>query len=354
MAIKLDLTELNKLFDKPSSSRPFQQVQTSEDQAWLDKFFARVHLTESLNTKFTSEFSPSSSNATLLDEDDGLQEVFKVSMLVEDPFSAPNFQADLQMCSIMTERSKHFVEEIHRRTEHRKAVSMNIDTSSSPSTSSPSSSISSNSFNPNAAAFVPSYTLPVRSTPSPSSSVSSTSISPHAAPFIPSYHHLVDAITPPLPSEISDESWFPVFWEGVSTNDADARQLHAAALVDNIEWESESLAVLSQHFCWKGAEDSADGLGSVVLFARVVHDCFRTTYGDWYANCLTRHIRECVVGHFKACWKSVSLSVLHIFHRCFSSCRPLFPLGTTTVYHICQSTVDILSFLSPQPHDICR
>jgi len=35
-----------------------------------------------------------------------------------------------------------------------------------------------------------------------------------------------------------------------------------------------------------------------------VHDCLRATYGDWYANCLTRHIRECVVGHFKACWKS--------------------------------------------------
>jgi hypothetical protein len=167
-------------------------------------------------------------------------------------------------------------------------------------------------------------------------------------PFIPSYTSLIPTSTPAQISEMSDDSWFPIFWEGVSTKDEDSQQLHAANLVDSIEWESESLAVLSQHFCWKGAEGDADGVGSVVLFARVVHDCFRATYGDWYANCLTRHIRECVVGHFKACWKSVSL--------CARSTLPLSELlvsaGTTSIYHIRQSAVDILSFFSPQPHDI--
>jgi hypothetical protein len=345
MAIKLDLTELNRMFDKPSTmSRP-SQVQTAGDQAWLEQFFARVHLTESLNCRqSTLELSPSSSNSTLIDHDDAFLDYAKDSAFTEEPFFPFDTHEDVQIFSITSERSsKYFVDEISRRTEQRKALSMNTDISSCPSTPSPSSSIMSNTFNPNAAAFIPSYTHPARSTPSPSSSISSTSINPNAAPFIPSHTPLAPASIPGLISEVPDDSWFPIFWEGVSTKEADAQQRHAAALVDSIEWESESLAVLSQHFCWKGA---ADDLGGVVSFARVVHDCLRATYGDWYANCLTRHIRECVVGHFKACWKSVSLS-----HeaRLFSS--DITGVGTTSGYHIRQSAVDILPFFSPQPHD---
>ncbi|KIM78422.1 hypothetical protein PILCRDRAFT_824303 [Piloderma croceum F 1598] len=305
MAIKLDLTELNRMFDKPSMGRPSPQVQTPGDQAWLEQFFARVHLTESLNFRqSTLELSPSSSNSTLIDHDDAFLDYAKDPTFIEEPFFPLDTQGNPQLFSIMSERSKYFVDEISRRTEQRKALSMNTDISSCPSTPSPSSSITSNTFNPNAIAFVPSYTHPARSTPSPSSSISSTSINPNAAPFIPSYTPLVPASIPGLISEVPDDSWFPIFWEGVSTKEANAQQLHAAALVDSMEWESESLAVLSQHFCWKGAEGAADELGGVVSFARLVHDCFRATYGDWYANCLTRHIRECVVGHFKACWKS--------------------------------------------------
>lgn len=313
MVTKLDLTELNKLFEKPSSARPSPKVQSVVDQAWLDQFFARIRLTEALSAEqqSPSELSPSNSDTTLVDEDYGLQHVFKASMLTEKHLFDPDVQMDIQMCSTINERSKHFVEEIHRRTEHRKALSMNTHIPQCRSTLSPSPEVSPNCFNPNAEEFVPSYTLPVRFTPSPSSSVSSTSINPNAAPFVPSHGPLIDS--PPC-SEIPDESWFPIFWEGVSTNDTDARQHHADTLIDNIEWESETLAVLSQHFCWKGAETTSDGLGGVVLFARVVHDTFRATYGDWYANCLTRHIRECVVGHFKACWKSVNPSVHITLH----------------------------------------
>jgi len=338
MAIKLDLTELNKLFDKPTRPRsgPLAPsgVQTAANHAWLDQFYARIHHTESLHTKqrSDSEISPLSSNATLIDEDDDLQHVYKVSMPIEDHFMTPDVRADLQMCSIMSERSKQFVEEIHRRIKHRKAVAVNTDIPSCRSSPSPSSSISSNSFNPNAPAFIPSYALPDRSTPSPSSSAS-TSINPNAAPFIPSYTPLTDTSTALLPSGITEEPWFPIFWDGVSTNDADARQLHAHALIDSIEWESDSLAVLSQHFCWKAAESTSDGVSSVVLFARVVHDCLRATYGDWYANCFTRHIRECVVGHFKACWKSVSCSFHQIYYRPFSTVVLIFP-GTIPIYHI--------------------
>ena len=356
MAIKLDLTDLNKLFDKPSSGRPSLKVQTTGNQAWLEQFFARVHLTESLNNKQQSilELSPLSSNATLVDQDDPFMDICKGSPFTDEVFSPLDVQGDLQLCSIMSERSRHFVHEIHRRTEHRKALSTNTNIPPCPTSPSPSSSVSSNSFNPNATAFIPSYfPTPARSTPSPSASVSSSaSINPNAAPFVPSCATtLFHDPTPPPQSELAEDAWFPIFWEGVSTVDVDSRKLHASALVDSIEWESDSLAVLSQHFCWKSAEGSSDGLGSVVLFVRAVHDCLTATYGDWYANCLTRHIRECVVGHFKACWKSVSLSVPQSF---YPFPYLLLSSGTTRVYNLRQPTVNILSLFSPQPHDFCR
>jgi len=273
MAIRLNLTELNKLFNQPSANPPPPKVQTLEDQVWLEQFFARVHFIESLNAKQRAaiELSPSSSIATLVDEDDGFVDIFNVSK-VEEPFSITDVQGDLRMCSIMNEPSSHFLENLYGGTEHRKALSMNTD--------------------------LPSY----RSTPSPSSSISSTSFNPHADPFVPAFTLPVHAITPTPSSE--HIPWFPIFWAGVTADSNEAHHIHAIALVDSIEWTIESLAVLSQHFCWKGADDISQSGSGVSTFVRIVHDQLRDVYGDWYANCLTRHIRECVVGHFKACWKS--------------------------------------------------
>jgi len=117
------------------------------------------------------------------------------------------------------------------------------------------------------------------------------------------------ASPPPLdpssfPNDHSDLPWFPYFWAGVSSKDQATQLANATALVDSVAWDTESLAALSQHFCWKGAEASEDGVGAVAAFAQAVHGQISERYGDWYANCLTRHIREIVVGHFKGCWKS--------------------------------------------------
>lgn len=282
MPTRLDLTELNKLFDKPSPTPPSHRAHTTEDRAWLEQFFARVHFIESLNAKqlYTNEGSPSSSSTTLVDEDDDLLDVFRISKVEEPFFSVADVHTDIQMYSIMDDHPDNLVQEFYRlgRTEHRKALSLDTDMFSYRSTPSPSpsSSISSSSFNPNAEPFVPTLTPPVQST------------------------------TPSLSSE--HVPWFPIFWTGVSTDDPETHRLYAAALVDSIQWTIEALAVLSQHFCWKGADDATESGSGVAPFARAVHDQLREIYGDWYANCLTRHIRELVVGHFKGCWKSVSSS----------------------------------------------
>lgn len=272
MAIKLNLKELNKLFEKPTSHHPVPTtVHSAQDRAWLEQFFTRVHLVNSVNViydhKLSVDLSPMSSNSTLVDDD------------------AYNFSCKLgeTPSSIYTtdRSSHHFVEEIDRRNEHRRSLSLNTNVSSCISTCSPSSSISSLSitFNPNATPFIPTYAL-----------------QPLSAP----------ATTPPLTTDLSDLPWFPYFWAGVSSKDTEIHTVNATGLVDSITWDTESLAVLSQHFCWKGADGTEDGVSGVAGFARVVHTQISEKYGDWYANCLTRHIRECVVSHFKGCWKSVS------------------------------------------------
>lgn len=268
MPTKLDLTELNKLFNKPSPKPRYPMKQSAEDHAWLEQFYARVRFIEALNYKqpHPMDFSPSSSNATLVEEGDDFLDVFKVCKIEEPFFVIPNLDADIEDSLLLIDGYPNHLPE---------DTDMSSDTSSNHS---PSSSISLNNFNPHAEPFVPTYTMSMTTSP------------------------------PPLPCEISDVAWFPIFWPGVSSNDPEVHQIHAAALVDNIQWTTESLAVLSQHFCWKGAEGTGETLSGVAPFARVVHDQFREVYGDWYANCLTRHIRECVVGHFKACWKSVSLT----------------------------------------------
>lgn len=279
MTARLNLTELNKLFNKPSANPPSPKVQTIEDQVWLEQFYARVRFIESLNAKQQPimELSPSNSVMTLVDEDDRFLDNFAK---LEEPFSITDTQEDLQMCSLMYEQSSHFLEDIYRGTEHHKALSMNTD--------------------------IPSY----RSTPSPSSSISSTSFNPYADPFIPTFTLPAHTTTLAPPEHIP---WFPIFWAGVTTDDNEAHHLHAITLVDSIEWTTESLAVLSQHFCWKGADDMSQSGSGVSAFVRTVHDQFREVYGDWYANCLTRYIREFVVGHFKACWKSVSYTRFFFF-----------------------------------------
>jgi len=214
MSNRLDLTELNKLFNKPSPNPPSHKTQTAEDQAWLQQFFTRVRFIESLNAKPPSgiELSPSSSVATLVDDEVDTQDFFGVSK-VEEPFFSI---ADIQMRSFMNEHSDYFLDEFHGRTGHREVLSMNTD--------------------------LPSY----RSTPSPSSSISSTSFNPNAEPFVPTFSPLIHVTTSSLSSE--HIPWFSAFWAGVSTDDAAVHHLHAVALVDSMQWTPEALWVLSQHF----------------------------------------------------------------------------------------------------------
>lgn len=285
MHTKLDLTDLNKLFNRPASYAPPPTVQIAENRAWLQQFYARVHYTEAMNSKpattthgLVVDLSPSSSNATLVEEEDDLMDHFKVCKIEEPFFAVPDIDMDLEQCS----RSKMFVEEMARMTEHRRSLSLNTNISLDRSTPSPASSAS------------------------PASSISSNGKNPFAEPFVPSYAPQLTTSPPPeLPAELSDVVWFPTFWTGVSTSDAEAHKSYSVDLVNSTQWTTEALGELAQHFCWKGAEWTTD-VSTVAPFARAVHDRFRETYGDLYANCLTRHIREIVVGHFKACWKSVS------------------------------------------------
>lgn len=275
MPPRLNLTELNNLFNKPCANPPSPKVHTVEDQIWLEQFFARVHFIEVLNAKGLY-ISPSNSVITLVDEDDEFPDIFKVSN-VEDPFAIVDIREDPQMWPIMNEQLNYCAEELYIRNEHRKALSIDTDLSS------------------------------YRSTPSPLSPISSTTcFNPHADPFVPTSTLPVHAATPASPSEHAP--WFPIFWAGVTADSNDAQRLHAITLVDSAEWTTDSLAVLSQHFCWKGADDISQSGSGVSAFVRAVHDQLKEVYGDWYANCLTRHIRECVVSYFKSCWKSVGSS----------------------------------------------
>lgn len=259
MAIKLNIMELNKLFEKQSIpntlARPAPRV---EDRIWIDQFFARVHLVDSINTDLhhssSTNSSPLSHNSTLVDEETWYN--YKVADEV-------SFYATDNTCEY----------------DPRKGLSLCTDIPSYASIYSPSSS---------------------------SISSANTAFNPHATPFVPT------RASPPPPTTSSpvtdtDLPWFRYFWEGVSTRDQNIQLANATALVDSVVWDTDSLGALSQHFCWKGAEVLEDGVGQVANFAQLVHAQISEKYGDWYANCLTRHIREFVVGHFKGCWKSVSL-----------------------------------------------
>lgn len=238
MPTKLDLTDLNNLFNNPPPPLP-PTVQSIQDKLWLSQFYARLHS--------TVDSSPLSSNATLVEDDDDLMDHFNVCKL-EDPFFAvPDVDSDL------------------RPIEDPRPLYLNTN-------------------------------IPLDlSTPSSPSPASSLGTNPFAVPFVPSQ------FTTPL--------WFSTFWIGVSTDDVQVHNAYSIDLVNSTQWTTQALADLAQHFCWKGADPTTD-VCSVAPFARAVHDRFRETYGDLYANSLTRHIREIVVGHFKACWKSVSPSFL--------------------------------------------
>ena len=286
MSTKLDLTDLNKFFDKPASYAP--PGQTPQDRAWLQQFYARVHYTEAMNSKQVMfDHSPSSSNATLVEEDN-LMDHFKVCKIEEPFFAVPDMDTDF-------EQDERFVEEMNKMTNLRKSLSINTNLSFTPS--------------------------PIPS-PSPASSIPSSGINPFAKPFVPSYPPRLTTSRPIGPSDIV---WFSAFWTGVSSSDPEAHKSYSADLVNSTQWTTESMGELAQHFCWKGADWTTD-VSTVAPFARAVHDHFRDTYDNLHANCLSRHIREIVVSHFKACWKSVSSS-RRSFVKSDSTFSPIQPLG---------------------------
>ncbi|KAJ7733260.1 hypothetical protein DFH07DRAFT_754944 [Mycena maculata] len=134
-------------------------------------------------------------------------------------------------------------------------------------------------------------------------------LNPFAAPFVPTFRArpVVKApvpwvAKPPVEPRPALPIWFDAFSRGACTSATPLHHQYASAIVTSRLWPIEAMAELAQHFCWRGGEKITEESTGIAPFAFMVYRQFFDLHGEETAQSFIWHLRECVVGAFKACW----------------------------------------------------
>ncbi|KAJ7207299.1 hypothetical protein B0H12DRAFT_1159005 [Mycena haematopus] len=134
-------------------------------------------------------------------------------------------------------------------------------------------------------------------------------LNPLAAPFVPASRTPVKALVPPprltkppVQPQAVRPVWLDAFTRGASTSATPQHHTLAISVVASRRWPIEAMAELTQHFCWRGAEKITEESEGIAPFAFMVYRQFFEIYGEEVAQSFIWHLRECVIGTFKACW----------------------------------------------------
>ncbi|KAJ6518666.1 hypothetical protein C8R45DRAFT_948880 [Mycena sanguinolenta] len=131
-------------------------------------------------------------------------------------------------------------------------------------------------------------------------------LNPLAAPFVP--RSPVKAVVPPprLTKPVQPPAtrpvWLDAFTRGACTSATPEHNSLATSVVASRRWPIEAMAELAQHFCSRGSEKITDESAGIAPFAFMVYRKFFEIYGEEVAQSFVWHLRESVVGAFKACW----------------------------------------------------
>ncbi|KAJ7623302.1 hypothetical protein FB45DRAFT_101400 [Roridomyces roridus] len=134
----------------------------------------------------------------------------------------------------------------------------------------------------------------------------SDQLNPLATPFVPTFSRpqpVRRASVPANPKPVQlPPKWLDAFSRGASHAATPLHEQYAAAIVASRTWPIEAMAELAQHFCCKGSEKITEESAGIAPFAFMVYRQFFDLLGEQTAQSFIWHLRECVVGAFKACW----------------------------------------------------
>ncbi|KAF7356721.1 hypothetical protein MVEN_01007000 [Mycena venus] len=148
-------------------------------------------------------------------------------------------------------------------------------------------------------------------------------LNPLATPFVPTFRaqSLARAAVspprvtkPPVQPQAVHPVWFDAFTRGACTSATPEHHSLATSVVTSRRWPIEAMAELAQHFCWRGGEKITEESAGIAPFAFMVYRQFFDIYGDGVAQSFIWHLRECVVGAFKACWDPDSSSAITYYN----------------------------------------
>ncbi|KAJ7504489.1 hypothetical protein B0H11DRAFT_1852897 [Mycena galericulata] len=147
-------------------------------------------------------------------------------------------------------------------------------------------------------------------------------LNPLAAPFVPTFRAqslaraaVPCAAKPPVqPQPAVLPIWFNSFSRGACTSATPLHHQYAIAIVTSRTWPIEAMAELAQHFCWRGGEKMTDESAGIAPFAFMVYRQFFDLRGEETAQSFIWHLRECVVGAFKACWDPDSPNAISYYN----------------------------------------
>ncbi|KAJ6591693.1 hypothetical protein DFH09DRAFT_907476 [Mycena vulgaris] len=133
-------------------------------------------------------------------------------------------------------------------------------------------------------------------------------LNPLATPFVPTFRAqslpraAVQRVPKPVQPQLVLPIWFDAFSRGARTSATPEHAKYAIAIVNSRMWPIEAMAELAQHFCWRGGEKITEESAGIAPFAFMVYRQFFDIHGEEAGQSFIWHLRECVVGAFKACW----------------------------------------------------
>ncbi|KAJ7449593.1 hypothetical protein FB451DRAFT_1287378 [Mycena latifolia] len=137
-------------------------------------------------------------------------------------------------------------------------------------------------------------------------------LNPLAAPFVPTFRAqslaraaVQRAPKPTVQPQLVLPVWLDAFSRGACTSATPDHHSYAIAIVNSRAWPIEAMAELAQHFCWRGGEKITEESAGIAPFAFMVYRQFFDIHGEETGQSFIWHLRECVVGAFKACWDPV-------------------------------------------------
>jgi len=149
-------------------------------------------------------------------------------------------------------------------------------------------------------------------------------LNPLAAPFVPTFRAKSSAraavsppprvTKPPVQPQAVHPVWFDAFTRGACASATPEHHSHAISLVTSRVWPIEAMAELAQHFCCRGGEKITEESAGIAPFAFMVYRQFFDVYGEEIAQSFIWHLRESVVGAFKACWDPDSTNAITYYN----------------------------------------